>query len=327
VFLSADTSRLTDLDEAVRRYLAWEAIVDEATELELTPYQHRQATNQKESSDSMVKSRLPEVYQWLLVPSQSDPQSTLEWQQFRLNGQEPLAVRASKKLGSNELLIKALAATRLRLEMDKIPLWRDNHVAIKQLLEDFGKYCYLPRVKDASVLISAVEKGVGSLSPQDTFAYADSFSEQEGRYLGLQMARNVAITSDDAGLLVKPEIAIKQYNAEHSRATPSLHPIDITTTTVPDPQPGITNRASNSDSARPVRFHGSVTLVASRVGRDAGRIADEVIAHLVSLIGAEVKVTLEIEAKITPGTPDNVVRTVTENCRTLKFNNHGFETE
>jgi hypothetical protein len=27
------------------------------------------------------------------------------------------------------------------------------------------------------------------------------------------------------------------------------------------------------------------------------------------------------------GTPDNVVRTVTENSRTLKFTNQGFETE
>ena len=27
------------------------------------------------------------------------------------------------------------------------------------------------------------------------------------------------------------------------------------------------------------------------------------------------------------GVPDNVVRTVTENCRTLKFNHQGFETE
>ena len=38
-------------------------------------------------------------------------------------------------------------------------------------------------------------------------------------------------------------------------------------------------------------------------------------------------VTLEIEAKIPGGAPEHVVRTVTENSRTLKFTNHGFETE
>ena len=43
------------------------------------------------------------------------------------------------------------------------------------------------------------------------------------------------------------------------------------------------------------------------MGRDAGRIADEVISHLSGLVGANVKVTLEIEAEIPNGAPDNVV--------------------
>jgi hypothetical protein len=78
---------------------------------------------------------------------------------------------------------------------------------------------------------------------------------------------------------------------------------------------------------QPRRFHGSVTLDPARVGRDAGRIADEVITHLVGLVGASVKVTLEIEADIPDGAPDTVVRTVTENSRTLKFDQAGFERE
>jgi hypothetical protein len=38
-------------------------------------------------------------------------------------------------------------------------------------------------------------------------------------------------------------------------------------------------------------------------------------------------VTLEIAAHVPDGTPDNVVRTVTENSRTLKFDSAGFEEE
>jgi len=60
---------------------------------------------------------------------------------------------------------------------------------------------------------------------------------------------------------------------------------------------------------------------------DASRIADEVITHLVGLVGASVTVTLEIEADIPDGAPDTVVRTVTENSRTLKFDQTGFEWE
>jgi hypothetical protein len=79
--------------------------------------------------------------------------------------------------------------------------------------------------------------------------------------------------------------------------------------------------------AQPKRFHGTVTLDAARVGRDASRVADEVISHLVGLVGAKVTVTLEVEAEVPAGAPDHVVRTVTENSQTLKFSSQGFEKE
>ena len=75
---------------------------------------------------------------------------------------------------------------------------------------------------------------------------------------------------------------------------------------------------------KPKRFLGSVTLDPTRVGHDVGHCADEVIAHLV---GAEVKVNLEIEAVVPTGAPEHVVRTVTENSRTFKFTSHGFESK
>jgi hypothetical protein len=70
-----------------------------------------------------------------------------------------------------------------------------------------------------------------------------------------------------------------------------------------------------------------VSLDPARAGRDASRIAEEVIAHLSGLMDAEVEVTIEIEARIPSGVPDQVVRTVTENSRVLKFTSHGFERE
>ncbi|NCO58569.1 MAG: hypothetical protein GW783_11360, partial [Deltaproteobacteria bacterium] len=74
-------------------------------------------------------------------------------------------------------------------------------------------------------------------------------------------------------------------------------------------------------------YHGTVSLDPARVGRDASCIADEVIAHLVGQVGAEVTVTLEIEATLPDGASDQIVRTVTENGRTLKFTSQGFEAE
>ena len=38
-----------------------------------------------------------------------------------------------------------------------------------------------------------------------------------------------------------------------------------------------------------------------------------------------IQVKIEITVDVPEGVPDNVVRTVTENAKTLKFEQHGFE--
>ena len=43
------------------------------------------------------------------------------------------------------------------------------------------------------------------------------------------------------------------------------------------------------------------------------------------IVGAEVKVTLEIEATVQGGVAEDVVRIVTQNSRDLKFETQGFE--
>ena len=160
VFLAVDQTRLQDLDEAVRRYLAWDSILGEREPLDLSPYQVKQAEIQKEAASSAVTARLPEAYQWLLVPGQSRPDAPVEWLAMRLSGQDSLAARASKRLKGDELLVTGFAASRLRMELDRVPLWRGDHVSIKQIVEDFARYLYLPRASDPTVLLKSIGDGV-----------------------------------------------------------------------------------------------------------------------------------------------------------------------
>ncbi|MBX6366032.1 MAG: ATP-binding protein, partial [Gemmatimonadetes bacterium] len=215
VFLAADQTRLQDLDEALRRYLAWDSILRDKDQLDLSPHQVRQAETQLHAADGTVAARIPETYQWLLVPVQPKPQSPVEWQAIRLAGQEALAVRASKKLRNEELLVTGLGPARLRMELDNVPLWRGEHVAIQQLVDDFARYLYLPRLRSSEVLLNAIRDGFGLLTwEQDSFAYAESYDEAEGRYRGLRGGEHVAIGGDDRGLLVKPAVARRQLDAE-----------------------------------------------------------------------------------------------------------------
>jgi hypothetical protein len=77
--------------------------------------------------------------------------------------------------------------------------------------------------------------------------------------------------------------------------------------------------------ARPKSFVGSVKLDGSRVGRDAGRIADEILSHLASLNKAKVSVTMEIEINVPDGVDEKIIRIVTENAAALKFEHASFE--
>ncbi len=67
--------RLKDLDEALRRFLAWESILVDKETLNLDPHQVKQAEAQERAADGAVTARLPETYQWLLVPEQANPQA------------------------------------------------------------------------------------------------------------------------------------------------------------------------------------------------------------------------------------------------------------
>jgi len=51
------------------------------------------------------------------------------------------------------------------------------------------------------------------------------------------------------------------------------------------------------------------------------------ISGLTGLVGSKVEITIEIQADLADGAGDKLVRDVTENCRTLKFTDLGFEEE
>jgi hypothetical protein len=348
IFLAPDKKRVEDIEEGARIYLAWKSILADVDkeQLDLTHAQIRQAKTQRDNADVTVQVRIPETFTWLLVPKQNTPQVPIEWvaeilvanKAERLKKKnkeiENLAELVSKRVRNDSSLIMNLSPTTLRLEMDSIPLWRDNngnHVSIRQLIEDFGRYHFLSRLSSPQVLKDAIQKGL--LMPtweQETFAYAEDYDESKDRYIGLRAATMVGMTDEAQGLLVHPEVARRQFDAEKP---PEPKPIngdgdgygyravgDVALPTPPSPPlPPPPKKAR--------RFYGSVILDTLRAGKAASEITDEVIVHLSGLEDAKVKVTLEIEADIPAGVPADVVRTVQENSRSLNFIQATFELE
>jgi hypothetical protein len=210
------------------------------------------------------------------------------------------------------------------MDLDNIPLWRGDqrdHVAIKQLADDFARYLYLPRLKGSDVLAEAVVDGVALLTrEQETFAYADDLDAGTGRFRGLHCGQLMTLSRDAPGLLVRSDAPRRQLK---DVVVPPQTPIPLPNG--PGPGPGPPPPPPPPPVRQPRRYHGTVALDPQRVGRDASVIADEVIAHLTGLVGAKVTVTLEVEAELPEGAPDSVVRSVTENGRVLTFSSQGFE--
>ena len=322
VFLAADKSRLQDLEIALRSYLAWKSIVADSNALNLDPHQENQAKAQERAAATAVEARIPEAYKWLLVPEQESPESsTYTWKYYSLSASGGLAERAARRLLSEELLITQLGPTVLRMHMDKVPLWGGNHVSVRQLIEYFAQYLYLPRLTSPSVLVNSIREGVSLLTwESESFAFADSYDENEELYRGVRSGRNVDISTESTGLIVKP--------GEHIETPPSPVPDAVIPTPPPDDRVSPTPPGALPTTPKPEppqRFYAVATLKSTRIGSDAGRIAEEVVAHLDSLLGADVTVTLEIEARVPEGIPEQIVRIVTENCTSLKLDSHAFE--
>ncbi len=267
-----------------------------------------------------VAAQVGETWTWCLVPEQPDPMGEIEWNEVRLPGGEGLAGRASKKLVNDELLLPVFGPARLRMELDRT-LWRDrDHIGIKELWGHLCSYLYLPRLKDREVLLRAVQEGTSTVVESDSFAYAEGYDDKKGRYVGLRTGGGGSVVMDGSSLLVKPDIARRQVDEEDPVVPPIVDP----------PPPGgvpVPPGGTNGGSRLPKRFYASATLDPDRVGRDAGRIADEVLTHLATLPNSRVRVSIEIEAEIPEGAPEHVQRTVSENAQVLKFETQGFEPE
>ncbi|MCX6666484.1 MAG: DUF499 domain-containing protein [Euryarchaeota archaeon] len=321
IFLAADQDIISTLDVEIRRYLAWQSIVDDQEPLNLDAHQKRQAQDSLEKLNQTVNLRINEAYVWLLVPSQEGTHSIFIEPIKITRGDGSFIARASKQIRSDELLITKWSPALLKNELDKWLWKKENHISMQKLWECFAKYPYLPRLKDVFVLNDCIKDGVRS---RDFFGYASSV-EESGKYLGLEFGNpgaNIIINS--MSVLVKKEIALKQVAVEEKK-------IDISSGMVlgEKTEGGLKSSTEISKDFKEVykRFYGVTILDPTRLSRDIGVIADGIIQHLAILSSAEIEISLEIKAKISDGIPEKTARVILENCKTLKFRINEFEKE
>jgi predicted AAA+ superfamily ATPase len=337
VFVAPDQQSMIALKQEVRHYLAWESIENDSDELNLDTVQRREATHSRSRSSETVDIRILETYSWLLVPyiDRAASLSEIIWESISISGgAEPIATKAARKLIQLEAVITRWAPAHLLMELNSL-LWRDtDHISISNVWDHLCTYCYSPRLTDRNVLEAAICDGIPS---EEYFAYASAYDGS--RYLGLKFNQYLS-SVETTGLLVKVGIAKEQLRKEEEqRAQEALQREAISTEgdqgpersgqstlNTPYPHSGTETPGATIPVAEPTNKHFflSTKLDKTRVAKDVRDLFEEVITHLSSLSGANVEIFLEVSADLTEGTPPDVVRTVTENCRTLGVDDFGF---
>jgi uncharacterized protein len=325
VFLAADQQRLPELEQAVRLWTAWSSIVRDHVALNLDPFQKSQADSKMAEFEQTVDARLFETWSWALAPVQPDPNNpAIEWDAERVQGNESLAARAARRLANKEAFFTRIGPARINMALGQW-LWRDQqHLSTRQLWDWLATYLYLPRLRDAEVLRRAVEEAIGGLV-NDTFAYAERYDEERNRYIGLKVTGGGAVIIDSQSVIVRTEIALAQLAADKkaAEAAAAAGRNGATTTSKGD---GGGQQAETVEAVKIVRrYLASLALDPDRPSRDMGRVAEEVLTHLSTLPRAKLRITVEIDAEVPDGVPEDIQRIILENGTALRFDTQSFE--
>jgi len=343
IFLAPDKANLENLFHALADRRAWQHIIDNELELNLTSAQRKQTIGKIEEATHVVASRIPETWCHLLIPYQSQPgPGGALWDEKKLtSGKGSLAERASERCVQEDVLFLQLGARRLRDDLNRF-LWIDKpHVAVRDLVDWTRNYLYLPRVATDQVILNALVNQQAALTGEATFHLANGFDEGTGRYSGLRPQQDPnAGPASLTNLVVKDEVAAVQIEADHlaeeERKRQASKPVVI--------GPGGTGigivNPGNSDGPGPIppppppppppkpslptTYTASVKLDSVTAGPQVGKFLVEVMSHLQALPGVEIEMSLEVKVRAPGGIDEATARIVLENSSALKVDKPGL---
>jgi hypothetical protein len=303
VYLAASGPRLDELRTATRLHLAWKSVVDDAETLNLSPHQQKQANSKRTETDNTITSRVAETFVHVLTPSQTPGTADIEWHTTKPSGAGSLTERVGRKLGSEEKLITNYGGVRVRMDLDRVPLWSDRGDAgVSDLWTAYANYPYMPRLASFDVLSNAISDGTSQLNwANETFAYAEAHNDTT--WVGIHTGEHISVQR--SGWLIHPDTVPDEPTddgAEGGDEDTDHKDTDPKRKVIPPPtaEPGKT------------RFYAKFDLDRVRAIRQLEEILTNITNHLE---GSDLSLTLEINAESSDaGFDDRTRRVVSENA-------------
>ncbi len=338
VFLAPDEQRYAELESIVRQHLAWRSVVKDKDHLDLTQQRVALASAKVDETNKVVSQRLATSWIWALYPRDRGEDEPFSISVVRADGDDDrLGIRTGKKLVKEDVLRVEIAPATIRHDLDSKlhRVWNQGHIRAGDLWDYYTKYPYLPRLRDKTVLVRAIEDVAMDIAwTQTGFALADDYDSTTGDFKGLTvpLEDGPAVVTDDT-YLVAPHVASAQRAREHAvrQSVQPVGPFDS-----PQPAPSEPSVATSSAQLPPgssvverARYEGRYEVDATAPEAIAGKlreVIEEVIRHVVAAPGTEnVSIVLEVSAENSDGFSEAVARTVRENSKVLGFDKSDFE--
>jgi predicted AAA+ superfamily ATPase len=316
VFLAADSRAIDGVREEMRREMAWEQIVRETDRLNLTQSDAARAKEQMNNAVSTVDVRMREAWSQIIYPIQRTPQDDVEFSSSKLQTTDQVFAKIIRKLEVDQVIYSELGPRSLNRVLER-GIWPANGVLKLSDLADYhARFIYMPRLVDTAILKKTVSAAISQTVPGE-FAYAEMFDAKAEEFSGLTIENgmNMAVSINSDSLIVRPDIAEKFRSIapevdDHSNADDH----------------GNGSRGNDVDAEinelgndLPKRYRGTVGVSTERPSRDFGRIVENIVEHLILIEGANVEITVEIEADVPGGIEKGKQRVLLENSNTLRF--------
>ena len=308
LFCAPDGTQLARLEQLMRQYLAWKKIFDERQQRNLDPAHQSDSISRRNTTKAALDQLLAEVFSFMLVPTSSGDLTGFSIREVVVTGSgNSIAERAWHKASSDEICTSVLGWPIVRQKLNQIEGLKEQQViSVKDLLAYHGKYLYMTRVTEPSVVSKALSSGmVDAFGPGWASTYNPETDELEGVILNeakspFELEGGYYVVREKAEqYLTGPDSPAGQTESGAGPTSPAASP-DVRTT--PD--------------VRTIRCIGQRELSLNEMASEVKSIRDNIVDHL-NVAGATVKITLDIVVDAPDGIDDKAVRVVKENANSL----------
>ena len=234
------------------------------------------------------------------------------------SGIKPIPEAVWAKAQSDGTVLDTFGPGNLAKELESLWPAEKQHLAVTDIRDWFAGFVYLPRVRDDSVLDTALQNLCTDM--EFPYAYASGFDEDADIYQDVIDGKAWLPADLGAGLLVRREaIQTKDPATMPTAPVPSSLP-DPTPPTPPSP-----GEPTSPETPQPTRFFANVAIDPDRAGIEVARIMDGLLVELTRTKGSALRLSLELEGtSFDQGYPEDVVDTVKANARDLKLDDGSF---